>query len=145
MASYFALFLLIGKDVFEFQLLPKPGPLVSAVGLLLILASARLVYLTLRENKFAAPVVKHQADRQHAVVDTGMYSRVRHPMYAGIILFLIGTCLWLGSYAAVAFVTVPAGFLILRIYIEERFLRRKLPGYDEYCQRVRYRLIPGVW
>jgi len=144
-SSYVGLFYLIPKDVFHWHLLPKPGTFVSSFGMILFLAGARLVSLAMRENRFAAPVVKHQEDRCHTVVDTGVYSVVRHPMYAGIISMLVGVSLWLESYAAALLAVVPAGLLAVRILFEERFLTRELEGYDAYTQRVRYRLIPFLW
>jgi protein-S-isoprenylcysteine O-methyltransferase Ste14 len=75
----------------------------------------------------------------------GVYSKVRHPIYAGGLAFLIGTCLWLGSYAATFLVVVPIILLAVRIEIEERVLSEALGGYQAYRQRVRYRLIPCLW
>ena len=61
-------------------------------------------------------------------IDSGLYSLVRHPMYAGAITLFVGMPLWLESYAATILASIPAGLLVLRIHIEERFLRRELPG-----------------
>jgi protein-S-isoprenylcysteine O-methyltransferase Ste14 len=144
-ASYVYSFFISSQDVFHWHLLPKPGIVISSLGLILFLVGWRIVFLALRENRFAAPVVKHQVDRQHTVVDTGVYSVVRHPMYAGVIPLLVGAALWLESYTAALFALVPIGLLAVRIVFEERFLKRKLEGYDAYTQRVRYRLIPFVW
>jgi protein-S-isoprenylcysteine O-methyltransferase Ste14 len=104
-----------------------------------------MIALVLKTNAFAATVIRHQEERQHAVVDTGVYSIVRHPMYAGLVPVMVGMCLWLESYAAAFLVSIPVGILVLRIRLEERFLRRELKGYDEYAARVRRRLIPGLW
>ena len=82
--------------------------------------------LALRENAFAAPVVKHQKERQQRVIDSGVYSVVRHPIYAGAVLLLVGMPLWLKSYAAAVLASVPIGVLALRILLEEQFLRREL-------------------
>jgi protein-S-isoprenylcysteine O-methyltransferase Ste14 len=143
--SYVYSFAIISKDVFYWHLLPKPGVIVSSFGLVLFLVGWWIVFLALRENRFAAPVVKHQEDRHHAVVDTGVYSVVRHPMYAGVIPLLVGAALWLESYAGALFALIPIGLLAVRILFEERFLKRKLEGYGAYTQRVRYRLIPFLW
>jgi len=102
-------------------------------------------YLSLRENAFAAPVVKHQAERNQIVVDTGVYSKIRHPMYAGAALVMIGVPLWLESYAATLLSLIPISTLLVRIFIEEQFLRRELNGYYAYTKRVPYRLIPHRW
>jgi protein-S-isoprenylcysteine O-methyltransferase Ste14 len=74
-----------------------------------------------------------------------VYSKLRHPMYAGAVPFIVGTCLWLGSYAATLLAIVPIAVVAVRIVIEERFLRQELDGYDSYTQRTRYRLIPFLW
>jgi protein-S-isoprenylcysteine O-methyltransferase Ste14 len=144
-SSYVGLFCFIPEDVFHWHLMSQPGMFVSSFGMVLFLAGARMVSLAMRENRFAAAVVKHQEDRHHEVIDTGVYSVVRHPMYAGIIPMLVGASLWLESYAAALAALVPAGLLAVRILVEERFLKRELDGYDAYTKRVRYRLIPFLW
>ena len=104
-----------------------------------------VIALALRVNTFAAPVERHQEERQQVVVDTGPYRIVRHPMYAGAIPLTIGMPLWLGSYAGVILAAAPIATLVLRVVAEERFLRRELRGYEEYRRRVRWRLVPLVW
>lgn len=145
LTTFCGLVAFIPVDVFRLHPIRKPGPLISSVGLVLFVAGWWIISLAFRENAFAAPVVKHQEERHQTVVDTGVYSIVRHPMYAGAVLLLIGMPLWLESYAAALLASVPIGMLVVRIRIEERFLRRELPGYDTYTKRVRYRLIPFVW
>ena len=132
-------------DVFHWHLLPGPSPLVTALGLALFAAGWVITALALRENAFAVTVVRLQEERQHAVVETGVYGVVRHPMYAGNPFVLLGLSLWLGSYVAALCATVPLALLVARIGLEERFLRRALPGYPAYAQRVSYRLLPGIW
>jgi protein-S-isoprenylcysteine O-methyltransferase Ste14 len=104
-----------------------------------------IVTRALAANAFAVPVVKSQADRHQYVVERGPYARVRHPMYAGIALLLVGMPLWLGSMAGALVALAPIAVLMVRIGIEEAFLRRELDGYAAYAERVRSRLIPGVW
>jgi protein-S-isoprenylcysteine O-methyltransferase Ste14 len=145
LVEFVGLIVFIPLDVFRFHLLGKPGTLVSSLGLILFVVGWGIVYLSLRENAFAAPVVKYQAERQHRVIDTGVYGVVRHPMYAGAVLLLVGMPLWLESYAAALLASVPVGTLAVRILIEEQFLRRELQGYDTYMEKVRYRLIPFLW
>ena len=89
--------------------------------------------------------MKHQEERHQTVIATGVYGAVRHPMYAGAVLLLVGMPLWLESYAAALLASVPIGTLALRILVEEQFLRRALKGYAAYTERVRYRLIPFLW
>jgi protein-S-isoprenylcysteine O-methyltransferase Ste14 len=143
--SFYGLIGFISLDVFRFHLIATPGVLVSSLGMLLFLAGWWIVFLALMENVFAAPVVKLQEERKQKVVDTGAYGVVRHPLYAGGILFIVGIPLWLQSYAGALLTLVPIGTLALRIIFEERFLIRKLQGYEAYMKRVRYRLIPFVW
>ncbi len=145
LVSFYGLFLFIPLDVFRFHLMAAPGILVSSLGLFSFLAGWLIVFLALRENVFAAPVVKLQEERAQRVVDSGVYGVVRHPMYAGGILFIFGIPLWLESYAGVLLSLVPIGTLVLRIFLEEQFLKRQLKGYEAYMKRVRYRLIPFLW
>ncbi len=143
--SFGMLFWLIPNDVFRFHLLNRPNPIVSSLGLVLFVLGWWVIALTFEANAFAIPVVKHQTERGHVVVDSGVYAFVRHPMYIGVILLMIGMPLWLESYAAALFALVPSAALVARIFIEESFLKRELSGYEEYTQRVRYRLVPGIW
>lgn len=133
------------RDVFRWHVLPSPSPSVAAVGLVLFALGWMIKALALRENAFAVTVVRLQPERQHTAVDTGVYRVVRHPMYSGNPFVNTGLSLWLGSYTAVIFALVPLGLLMIRVALEERFLERELPGYSKYVQRVRYRLLPGVW
>jgi protein-S-isoprenylcysteine O-methyltransferase Ste14 len=96
-------------------------------------------------NKFYARFVRIQEDRGHTVVSRGPYRYVRHPGYAGLILFLLASAPALGSL----WTLLPSGLfavaLIARTALEDRFLQEKLDGYREYTRRTRYRLIPGIW
>ncbi|KYG20433.1 isoprenylcysteine carboxyl methyltransferase [Bradyrhizobium sp. AT1] len=117
----------------------------QAVGFALFLASTSFTMWVFRENSFAAPVVKLQAERAQHVISSGPYAHVRHPMYSGMILFFTGVPLLLGSWWGLVMVPVFAALFAIRIGIEERTLREGLPGYADYASRVRYRLLPGVW
>ena len=145
MASFAALIAFCPLDVFHLRLLPRPPAAVSVCGIVLFAAGWWIIAQVLRTNAFAVRVVRHQPERGHTLVDTGVYGVVRHPMYAGIIPVLIGMCLWLESYAGALLALVPIGILAARIVLEERFLRRTLPGYDAYTARVRWRLVPRLW
>ena len=118
---------------------------VQAIGALSLFLSVGISYRTMRENSFAAPVVKIQKDRGQTVITTGPYSYVRHPMYFGGLFFFIGTPLLLGSWWGLAFALVITVLICFRISIEEKALRAGLDGYDDYATRVRYRLIPLIW
>ncbi|AEH88490.1 Isoprenylcysteine carboxyl methyltransferase [Mesorhizobium opportunistum WSM2075] len=117
----------------------------QVVGALVLIIGIWISYLTMLENSFAAPVVKIQDERGQRVITTGPYSYVRHPMYAGAILFFAGTALLLGSWWGLALVLVFIVLLAIRTFIEEKTLRTGLRGYDDYATQVRYRLIPMVW
>ena len=117
----------------------------QALGLMLFVLSTLFILWVFRENSFAAPVVKLQADRAQRVVSTGPYAHVRHPMYSGMILFFAGVPLLLGSWWGLVMAPVIVVLFAVRIGIEERTLREGLPGYSDYMTRVRYRLLPGVW
>ncbi|MCI0392844.1 MAG: isoprenylcysteine carboxylmethyltransferase family protein [Acidobacteria bacterium] len=145
MAAFLGLIVFIPLDVFRFHLMSKPGALVSSLGLILVIAGWWIISLVFKENAFAAPVVKHQEERHQTVIDTGVYGIVRHPMYAGAILLMVGLPLWLESYAAAFLALIPIATIVVRIFFEERFLKRELKGYDAYTKRVRYRLIPFIW
>jgi len=132
-------------DATRWHVLSSPPSWVAALGLMLFILGWSIIALALRENAFAVTVVRLQEERDHAVVDRGLYKVVRHPMYAGNPLVLTGLCLWMGSYAAALCVSVPLGLLMVRVALEERFLRRELPGYSAYMARVPHRLIPGIW
>jgi protein-S-isoprenylcysteine O-methyltransferase Ste14 len=121
-----------------------PSWAVVAGGVILLIG-VWICYLTMMENSFAAPVVKIQGERGQRVITTGPYGYVRHPMYAGAILYFAGTALVLGSWWGLASVLFFILLLAIRTFIEERALRAGLRGYDGYAATVRYRLIPMVW
>lgn len=118
---------------------------VQIAGPLLAFTGIAISFWVLRENSFAAPVIKLQRDRGQHVIDTGLYHLVRHPMYSGAILFFLGTSLWLGSWWSAALTLIMAVLFAWRTTAEERTLRDGLPGYTDYTTRVRYRLCPGLW
>jgi protein-S-isoprenylcysteine O-methyltransferase Ste14 len=117
----------------------------QVIGLAMYLLSTAFIMWVFRENSFAAPVVKVQAERNHRVIASGPYAFVRHPMYSGVILFFVGVSLLLGSWWGVAIAPVFSVLFAIRAGIEERALVKGLPDYADYAARVRYRLVPGVW
>lgn len=119
-----------------------PLPLVLA-GDALVAVGFYLIFLVYRENTFAAATVDVVADQK--VISTGPYAIVRHPMYASALLYLLGTPPALGSSWGFLPIAALIPLLIWRILDEERLLRERLPGYHEYRQTVRYRLVPGIW
>lgn len=135
----------IPLDVFHFHLLGKPGAIISWIGLLLFVVGWTLITLSFKENAFAALVVKHQEERHQTVIATGVYGIVRHPMYSGGILALVGVAFWLESYVAAVAAAIPLVLIVMRILVEERFLKRELEGYEAYTKKVRDRLVPFIW
>ena len=140
----FTWLVVMGLDAKRFAWSSVPT-LVQVLGALITLWSIWFCYRTMRENSFAAPVVKLQRERGQTVISSGPYAFVRHPMYFGAAFYFIGAALLLGSWWGVIFAFVLIGLLCVRIPIEEKALRAGLEGYDEYAGRVRYRLIPHVW
>jgi protein-S-isoprenylcysteine O-methyltransferase Ste14 len=96
-------------------------------------------------NKFFEPTVRIQTDRGHKVIDTGPYAILRHPGYVAGILLFPGIALSLGSLWALIPAGISCGLLILRTQWEDQTLQAELPGYKEYTERVRFKMIPGVW
>jgi protein-S-isoprenylcysteine O-methyltransferase Ste14 len=117
----------------------------QGLGLVLLVASTATIMWVMRENSFAAPVVKVQTERGHRVIDSGPYAQVRHPMYSGTVLFFFGVPLLLGSWWGVVLAPLFIVLFAIRAGIEERALLAGLPGYAEYTAKVRYRLVPGIW
>ncbi len=102
-----------------------------------------VIFFVFRENTFASATIEVAADQR--VISTGPYAIVRHPMYAGALLYCVGTPLALGSYWGLLALAAMVPFLMWRLFDEERFLSEHLPGYTGYCARVRWRLMPGVF
>ncbi len=124
----------------------SPVPLwLQWLGAAILLVSFYIFFLTFRENSYLSPVVRVQSDRGHAVVSTGPYHYVRHPMYTGILLFCLGTPLLLGAWSGVLLGLILVLALARRAVLEERMLLTELQGYDTYKTQVKYRFIPYVW
>ncbi len=94
-------------------------------------------------NRYAARTIRVEAGQR--VISSGPYRFVRHPMYSGALVMWLAAAPALGSYVAVPFLALLVPVLVLRLLNEEKVLRQELPGYSEYCQRTRYRLIPHIW
>lgn len=113
------------------------------VGNVLVLVGLGVAELVVIQNNYAAATITVEADQP--VVSTGLYGHVRHPMYVGALIMMLGMPLALASYWAL--LTIIPGVLIFvaRITDEEKALREDLDGYNEYTEKVHYRLVPGVW
>ncbi len=142
---HIAWFILIPNDVHRWQLLPKPSWVMGVLGAFFCLVGYGIMLTSVWQNSYATPVVGDQGERGQALIDTGIYSLIRHPMYLGHLFFLFGLPLWLESYLGLLTVPVLFSPVIARILIEESSLVKTLPGYAGYRERVRYRLLPLVW
>jgi protein-S-isoprenylcysteine O-methyltransferase Ste14 len=116
-----------------------------AAGLVGLVISFTLFFRAMSVNRFFSTVVRIQTERGHRLVDSGPYSVVRHPGYAGMILTMPFSALALGSWPSLAIALVYSGLVLRRVVFEDRYLQANLPGYIEYVRRVPYRLIPGGW
>ena len=134
-------FLAAGFDYrFGWSKMPLPVTIIASV---LFLVAYVLYAEVMRENAYLSRTIKVEEGQK--VVDTGLYSIVRHPMYMATILLFLMIPVVLGSwYALIAFAFYPA-IIVVRLKDEEDLLTRELPGYAEYKQKVKYRIIPFVW
>ena len=115
------------------------------LGWVLLCVAGTIVWHVMSVNAYLSSWARIQEDRGQVVVTQGLYGYVRHPMYLGIVLAFVGILLVLASWWAL----IP-GFLIVGVFVyrtarEDRMLRQKLPGYEEYVDKVPYRLVPGIW
>jgi len=117
----------------------------NVIGLILITFGYAFATWAVAENRFFSSVVRIQTERGHVVCDTGPYRFVRHPGYAGNILPLFGIVLALGSIWTLIPAAVAAIITLIRTVLEDQTLQEELPGYRDYAQHVRYRLIPGIY
>lgn len=110
---------------------------------LIILLGYTLIFLVFRQNSYASNIVEVSEGQQ--VISTGLYRWVRHPMYSGVLIMFLPTPLALGScWGLIPFAFLPF-VLVMRLLQEEKLLRKELKGYDAYCRKTRYRLIPFLW
>jgi protein-S-isoprenylcysteine O-methyltransferase Ste14 len=102
-----------------------------------------IIFTVFKQNSYASRIVEVENDQK--VISTGLYSIVRHPMYIGVLIMYMPTPLALGSYwGLIPMAAIPIA-LVIRIINEESVLKRELQGYDEYCQKTKFRLIPYIW
>jgi protein-S-isoprenylcysteine O-methyltransferase Ste14 len=116
---------------------------VVILGDALVVLGLLFVFLVFKENSFTSAIIEVGAEQK--VVSTGPYALVRHPMYAGAFIMLIGTSLALGSLWSLISVFFLILVIVWRLIEEERFLEKNLSGYSEYRQKVKYRLLPFIW
>jgi protein-S-isoprenylcysteine O-methyltransferase Ste14 len=135
---------LLVMPALDFRFARSPAsPGVVLLGDALVIAGFYFISLVYRENTFTSATIEVAKDQK--VISTGPYAIVRHPMYAGALLYMLGTPLALGSYRGLLVFAAVVPLLLWRLADEERFLSTNLPGYTEYRKRVRHRLVPYVW
>jgi protein-S-isoprenylcysteine O-methyltransferase Ste14 len=116
---------------------------VSLAGEALVALGFLIVFLVYKENTFASATIEVAPEQK--VISTGPYKLVRHPMYMGAFLLLVGIPLSLGSWWGLFVMALIMPALIWRLIREEKFLAKNLPGYPEYQKTVRHRLVPFIW
>ena len=116
---------------------------VVVIGNVLVFLGLTIAQFVVIQNNYAGATITVEADQE--LVSTGLYGLVRHPMYVGTLVMMLGTPLALDSYWGLVFIAPALLILAVRITDEEKMLREELDGYQEYTQKVPYRLVPGVW
>ena len=138
-------FAIMPLDARRFRWSPEFPLWTRITGALLLVLAMLMVFEALRENTFAAPVVKMQKERGQRVISTGMYAVVRHPMYAGAVLLFISTPLLLGSVYGLLIGLLLIVTIAARSLGEEAMLKQELEGYRDYTKKVKWRIIPFVF
>jgi protein-S-isoprenylcysteine O-methyltransferase Ste14 len=137
--------LLVGAlDTGRWHVAPVPDS-IRAAALAGMAMAMVLVYRAMHENRFFSAVVRIQADRGHHVIESGPYSLVRHPGYAGMIAAMPLSGLALGSWLSCAVAVVYSAMILRRVFFEDAFLLENLEGYAAYARRVTGRLVPRLW
>ena len=119
------------------------SPTMALAGDVLVGIGWLAIFFVFRENSFSSATIELAPDQK--VISTGPYALVRHPMYAGALVMLLGIPIALGSWWGILVLAAILPALIWRLFEEEKFLAQNLAGYVEYQNKVRYRLIPTIW
>lgn len=134
-------FVLAGLD-FRFGWIKLPN-FISIIGCILFIIAYLLYAEVLRENVYLSRTI--EVSENQKVIDTGLYSIVRHPMYMATIILFLSMPLVLGSIISFIVFLIYPFIIIKRLKNEEEFLEKELKGYKEYKEKVKYRLIPFIW
>ncbi len=144
LANYLSVYCIAGLDR-RWQWSPQWGTAWHFAAMFLFLQGCALEMWAMGSNPFFSTDVRIQSERGHRVCDTGPYQYVRHPGYAGMILYILVTPVFLGSLWTFIPALLCAVLFVIRTALEDKTLQSRLPGYKEYASRVRYCLLPGVW
>ena len=140
----FVAWIVVGLDE-RFGWTPDLPDSIQIAALLVIFIGSNIGTWAMLANRFFSSQVRIQSDRDHTVVSRGPYRFVRHPAYAGGILSWIAGPVFFSSYWSVIPTVIVIALMVIRTALEDHTLLEELPGYKEYAQKVRYRLLPGVW
>ena len=139
--KFIAGFVISGLDYrFGWSYMPVP---ITIIGSVLFIVAYLLYAFVLRENTYLSRTIK--VEQGQRVVDTGLYGLVRHPMYMATILLFLMMPIVLGSWCALIVFGIYPVIIVIRLKDEEKLLTQELPGYAEYKQKVKYRIIPYIW
>ncbi len=129
----------------RFSWQPAVSSELAFIGLIIYILANSFATWAMAVNTFFSSQVRIQTDRGHRVVSDGPYKFIRHPAYLSGLVSLFSGALLLGSYWALIPAVIGSPFFFVRTSLEDQTLQAELPGYHEYAQKVRFRLIPGVW
>ena len=133
-------------DIFHLNLSSSFEGNIKSIGLGFYIIGMLLFMASMNANEFAETTVNIQEERGQRVIETGIYSMVRHPMYTGFIFFITGVNIWLGTYLSLLLSLIFLAIALKsRISIEEKTLLNDLEGYEDYCKKVKARLIPYLF
>ncbi|HTY12436.1 MAG TPA: isoprenylcysteine carboxylmethyltransferase family protein [Bacteroidota bacterium] len=138
-------YVVTGLDSGRYQWSPRLGWDICVLGIVLMFIGQLLFILAKKTNRFFSSVVRIQTDRGHTVCQTGLYKFVRHPGYLGMIISWVGFPLLLGSMWSIIPIAFAIVLLLVRTSLEDEALINELPGYSQYIQKTRYKLIPEIW
>ena len=137
--------ILMPLDASRFGWSPAFPVWLKLIGGVALLPALYLIYRATAENTFLSAKVRIQTDRKQQVISTGVYGFVRHPLYLGCLLMLLGAPLLVGSIFGLILSLVAVVVLVVRILGEEKMLVTELEGYEEYKKKVTHRLVPFIW
>jgi len=117
----------------------------KVLGFMGIVTTLLLISWVMRENAYLSRVVEIQRERGHRVITTGPYRYIRHPMYMAVIAQLVCIPLALGSLLTLLPAALLTALIVIRTVLEDKTLHSELEGYKAYSEKVKYRLVPGIW
>lgn len=138
-------YVIAGLDSGRYQWSPHFQWGTCLLGIVLMFIGQLVFLIAKKTNKFFSSVVRIQKDRGHTVCDAGLYRFIRHPGYLGMIISWIGFPLLIGSLWSIIPIAFAIILLLVRTHLEDRTLIKELEGYNDYIQKTRYKLVPGIW